>query len=108
MNLKGWELLEDIVTSGKSAVYAAGSALSFVGLQYLNDHYWHTGMPMDQIPLFSQKAEVSFYLANLTCVLGAAYNSVATAYYALKVSLKLVSGEYVQRDGRKRNSARDH
>mgnify|MGYP001574843267 CR=1 FL=1 len=93
--LDGIRLLEDIVGTGKAGIYTAGFALSFLGLEYINEKLLgnsiHIPPPRDT-PIFS--VEFGFYATQYACFFGTGIEGIRTVYNAVKVPVKLVAGKY--------------
>ena len=95
----GIGLLEDIVESGKAGIHTAGFALSYLGLEYINEKFLGNSMQVPlpgDTPIFS--SEFGLYAAQLSCVLGTGIEGIRFAYNGVKVPVKLVVGKYFKRN----------
>jgi hypothetical protein len=100
--LKGKELLEDLVDTGKKGIYTAGFGLSFLGLQYINENVLKNpvSFPLpENINIFSH--EFAFYAVSGICFWGTVIESISFAYDTVKIPLKAISGKYIKK-GNKR------
>jgi hypothetical protein len=88
-------LLEDVVNTGKAGIHTAGFALSFLGLEYINEKFLSNSIqipPSGDTQIFS--SEFGFYAAQFTCFLGTGVEGIRCAYNTVKVPVKLVAGRY--------------
>jgi hypothetical protein len=93
------KLLEDIIDTGKAAAYTTGCALSFLGLEYINQNVLQNPIQIplpNNTPILSQ--EFGLYAAQLTCVLGTGIEGINTIYNAIKIPTKIITGKYFKKD----------
>src|SRR3989344_5803981 len=88
----GEGLLEDLVKTGKAGINTAGFALSFLGLEYLNEKYLGNSMPISP-ENSSSPAEFVISAAQIVCFFGTSIEGVKCAYNTFKIPFKLVSGK---------------
>lgn len=98
VRLKLEDMFGDGVNTCKHGAYTVGFALSFLGLEYIDDHFLGGSVTPNLPPdtkLLSK--DFAFFASQWLCAWGIVIESLRFGYNALAIPTKFVTGKYFGR-----------
>ena len=92
------DLVEDTHKVFRDSAYTAGFVLSYLGLEYIDQHFFGSSITPNLPPdtkLFS--LECALYVSQAVCTFGTIIKGCSTAYNTLKIPAKLLTGKYFKK-----------